>query len=71
MKVEEATKTLVEKVVPSGLGRLRGASHSNRLFQGDAKRLGLERLDSAGQGVTRTHYETRSTFRSLARGPES
>ncbi len=55
-------------IVPSERGARRGASHSNKLFQDDVRTLGLVALDGAGQAVTRTHYETRSTFRSLALG---
>ncbi|MEY2668538.1 MAG: hypothetical protein RJA59_1176, partial [Pseudomonadota bacterium] len=55
-------------IVPSERGARRGASHSNKLFQDDVRNLGLVALDSAGRPVTRTHYETRSTFRSLALG---
>ena len=55
-------------IVPSPNGKRRGVSHSNKLFQDDVKRLGLEKVDGAGQAVVRTHYETRSTFRSLALG---
>lgn len=51
-------------LVPSDLGRRRSASHSNRLFQDDVRRLGLATKD--GQAVHRTHCETRATFRSLA-----
>jgi hypothetical protein len=36
--------------------------------QDGLRRLELEKQDNAGQAVTRTHYETRSTFRSLALG---
>ena len=49
-------------IVPSERGRVRNASYSNELFQQDLRTLELR---PAAQ-ERRTHYETRSTFRSLA-----
>ena len=53
-------------IVPSDRGKRRSASCSNRQFQDDVRKLGLEKKGSDGQAVRRTHYETRATFRSLA-----
>ena len=46
-------------VVPSETGRIRNSSQTNKRFQGDVAKLALR--------GGRTSYETRSTFRSLAR----
>ncbi len=52
------TPTPEDLVVPREQGGQRTNTHSNKRFQSDLRKLGLR------EG--RTHYETRSTFRSLA-----
>jgi integrase len=49
-------------IVPAERGGVRNAGHSNALFKEDIRTLGFRPPDQE----RRTHYESRSTFRSLA-----